>query len=161
MWLIRKQTRLAGEIERQVEKKAKLRLEIAECDRVLRGLKQDLQQIEAVMGMHEAGVEPRALRPIRPHYNKAVLAYGGITKVVLDRIRQSETQTASTRDIVLAVLQLLPSTPTLAELQRIKERVRVRLSIMAQQGQISKLPHSGPCDPRSWRLSTDGCAEGP
>ena len=161
MWLIRKQTRLAGEIERQVEKKAKLRAEIADCDRLVRGLKQDLAQVEAVIGMHEVQVEPTALRSIRPHHHKAVLAYGGITKVALDRIRLSETKTASTRDVVLAVIQLLPVTPPLAELVRIKKRVRVRLSIMAQQGLISKLPHSGPCDPRFWRLSEGSCAARP
>lgn len=161
MWLIRKQTRIAGEIERQIEKKAKLRAEIADCDRLVRGLRQDLAQLEAVMGMHEVQVEPNALRPIRPHRHKAVLTYGGITKVALDRIRLSETKTASTRDIVRAVIGLLSGTPPPAEIVRIKKRVRVRLSIMAQQGMIAKLPHSGPCDPRSWRLSSGSCEERP
>lgn len=73
MWLIRKQTRLAGEIERHIEKKAKLRAEIADCDLLVRSLRQDLAQVEAAMGMHEVQVEPKTLRPIRPHHHKAVL----------------------------------------------------------------------------------------
>lgn len=151
-WLIDKQTRLAGQVQRKRDHIAELKVLIADCRTEIRRLQSQLAQVEAVMRLHELQVDPKDLRPILPHKNKAVLQYGGVTRLVFAMLRVAETKTATTREIVAAVIDALPEAPTIAETKLIQERVRIRLCILAQQGNLIRLPQPGPSLPCSWRL---------
>jgi len=154
-WLIDKQTRLAGEILRKQDHMARFREQIATCKKEITGLQAQQTQIEAVMRMHEVKLNARELRPIRPHYNLCVLGHGGLTRLIYATLHQSENNTATTRDIVAAVSSALPISLSHDQMEHVKERVRVRLCIMAKRAMLTKAPHRGPCEPCSWRLSME------
>jgi len=154
-WLIDKQTRLAGQIQRKRDHIAEFNVLIADCRTEIRRLQGQLVQVEAVMRLHEIQVDPKDLRPIRPHKNKAVLRYGGITRLVFTMLRTAKEKTATTREIVAAVIDALPEAPTIVEKKLIQERVRIRLCILAQQGNLIRLPQPGPSLPCSWRLAME------
>lgn len=152
-WLIHKQTRLAGEILRKRQRIERCRLEISQYEAEIAELLRRQQQVESVMQLHEVRVDPRNLRPIRPHYRKFALGYGGLTRVIYKTLGAANNNTATTREIMVAVLALLPSEPAPEQREQIKQQLRIRLCIMARQGMITKLDRTGPCDPCSWHLS--------
>lgn len=153
-WLIHKQTRLAGEIQRKRQRIEHCRAEISRYKTEIAELFRRQQQVESVMQLHEVRVDPRKLRPIRPHHHKPVLGYGGLTRVIYKTLGAANDNTATTREIMVAVLALLPSEPAPEQREQMKRQLRIRLCIMAQQEMITKLDRSGPCDPCSWRLAT-------
>ena len=154
-WLIDKQTRLAGQMLRKQDHLARLREQVAACKKEIAGLRTRRQQVEAVMRMHEIKIKAEELRPIRPHYNLCLLGHGGLTRLIYSVLRQSASGTATTRDIVAAVFNALPSksSPDPDQIEHVKVRVRVRLCIMARKGLLMWSPDRGPCEPCSWRLA--------
>jgi len=152
-WLIHKQARLAGEIERKRQRIERCRTEISHYKSEIADLLRRQRQVEAVMLLHAVRIDPRKLRPIRPHHRKAALGYGGLTRVIYKTLGAASNNTATTRQIMVAVLALLPSEPTAEQREQMKQQLRIRLCIMAQQGMIRKLDRSGPCDPCSWHLA--------
>lgn len=141
--MLRKQ----GQLER-------LRAEVAKCESEIAGLQQTRTQVEAVMRLHEVQVNPVDLRPIRPQFNKAVLGYGGVTRIVFATLRTAKNGTATTREITAAVLEALPQKPDAVQMAHVKERIQVRLCVMATQGKLIKIPQPSPCEPCSWRPAT-------
>jgi hypothetical protein len=154
-WLIGKQARLAGQIFRKNDHVAQLREQITAFEKEIAGLHEQKRQIEAVMQMHEVRINAEELRPIRPQHNSSLLGYGGLTRLIYRVLRKSENGTATTRDIVAAVFNAMPSRAALGhdQVERVKARVRVRLCIMAKHGLLMKCPARGPGEPCSWHLA--------
>lgn len=152
-WLIHKQTRLAGEIERKRQRIKRCRTEISHYKSEIADLLRRQRQVEAVMQLHAVRIDPRKLRPIRPHQSRPILGYGGFSRTIYKTLGMAENSTATTRDIMAAVLAILPQKPSPDLHEQIKHKLRIRLCNMAQQGMILKLPRTGPCDPCSWRLA--------
>jgi hypothetical protein len=152
-WLIDKYVKLAGQVQRKQDQINDYKVLIADYRTDIRELRKQLAQVEAVMRLHEIQIDPKDLRPVRPHESKAVTRYGGITSVAVSTLRSSETKTATTREIVAAVIRTYPEPPKIETQRLIQHRVRIRLCIMAQQGYLVRLPRRGPFDPCSWHLA--------
>lgn len=152
-WLIDKYVRTAGQVQRKLDLVNEYKILIADCRTEIRELRKQLAQVEAVMRLHEVQIDPKDLRPVRPHENKAIMRYGGITSVVVATLRCSETKTATTKEIVAAVIRTYPDPPKIEAQRLIQQRVRVRLCIMAQQGYLVRLPRPGLSEPCSWHLA--------
>ena len=152
--MIRKQTRLVGLMERRSEELARLKARSAEIKAELGVLAARRSQIESVMRLHEVQVDPRDLRAIRPHETKRLLRHGGVTHVVQAYLRDAPDHTATTVELVAAVISHMKSKPSPKELDKVKRRVRVRLSIMASAGRLVPVRGRDYCTPCSWRLAT-------
>ena len=136
LWLIRKQTRLVGLMERRSEELRRLKARVADIEAEIGALTAQRSQIESVMKLHEVQVDPQDLRAIRPHETKRLLEHGGITRVIMAVLRDAPGHTATTVELVAAVIHHMKSEPSPNELQNVKCRVRVRLSIMASAGRL-------------------------
>ena len=154
LWLIRKQTRLVGLMERRSDELERLKARIAEIEAELGALAVQRSQIESVMKLHEVQVDPQDLRAIRPHETKRLLGHGGITRAVLAYLRDAPGHTATTVELVAAVIGHMKAKPSPKDLDKIKRRVRVRLSIMASAGRLVPVRGLDYCTPCSWRLAT-------
>lgn len=154
LWLIRKQTRLAGQMQRRTEELGRVKAHVAEIEAEIADLAEKRSQIEAVMKLHDVQVDPRDLRPIRPHARKALIGHGGITRVVMAELREAPDNMATTVELAAAVVRYLDSVPEPEEMSRLKRRVRIRLAIMASKGKLVAVPALGHSTPNSWRLAT-------
>lgn len=155
-WLISKQTRLAGEILLKQNSLDRMREQIAAFEKEIIELHEQKRQIEAVMQMHEIRINAEELRPIRPQYNPFLLGYGGVTRLIYKVLRQSENGTASTKNIVEAVLAAIPShvASDRSQVEHIKARVRTRLCVMVKRGMLTKSHDRGSHEPCVWHLAT-------
>lgn len=154
MWLIGKQTRLAGQMQRRSEELQRLKARAEEVEAEIAALAVKRSQIESVMKLHEVQVDPCDLRAIRPHERKSILGHGGITRVIFATLRDAENNTAATTELVAAVIRHMTSEPDPKDIRRIKERVRIRLSIMTSEGKLTPIRGRNYSTPSSWRLAT-------
>lgn len=154
LWLIRKQTRLVGLIERRSEELGRLKARIADIEAEVGALTVQRSQIESVLKLHEVQVDPRHLRAIRPHETKRLLNHGGITRVVMAFLRDAPGHTATTVELVAAVIHQTKLELSPNEHEKVKRRVRVRLSIMASAGRLVPVRGRDYCTPCSWHLAT-------
>ena len=88
---------------------SQLQEQLVVCKKEIAKPHRQKQQVEAVMQMHEIKIRAAELRPIRPHYNLSLLGHGNLTRLTYQILRDSESGTATTRDIVAAVFEALPS----------------------------------------------------
>lgn len=140
-WLITQYQRIKGEKLRQLRQ-----LERYTSDRwrepVVQLLDGQLAQLRAVIALHEVQIDPDDLQPVQPHHRPPLLGHCGMTRLIYATLSKAKNQTATTADIVAAVIQALPEPPVGDEINRIRARVSVRLSIMAERGRLIK--HSSP-----------------
>jgi|SRR5579883_2101103 len=153
-WLIGKQIRLNGQIQRKRELLEQARILVTHHRTDIKRLEHDLAAIETAMGLHEIRIHPSDLAPVRPHYTHRVLRHGEMTRIILRTLAHSPEKTSSTSEILQAVLAALPRPLVDDQLRTLRGRLRVRLSIMAIEGRIVQLPNARTCEPRVWRLPT-------
>lgn len=151
-WLIDKQTRLAGQIQRKKEMLERARIVVTHHRTDIARLNHDLAAIETAMGLHELQINPTDLASIRPHYTPRLLRYGQMSRIIRRTLAKAPERTASTSDILRAVLVALPRPLIGNQLKLLKKRLRIRLAIMALEGQILQLENARTCEPRVWQL---------
>ena len=148
-WLIRQYSRAKGERQKQVRLLISPKRDLSRLIKI-RQLDRQLSHLKAVMALHEVQIDPEDLRPVKPQDHRAILGHGRLTRLIYELLRGAADHTATTPQIVAAVMEALPAQPDRAETERIKDRVRVRLCIMAQRGSLARLPRAGPCNPCVW-----------
>lgn len=153
LWLIKKYSYTHGQLLQAREQledagTAKLHLEgqIARLDL-------QMAQIRAVMRLHDVQIEPDDLRPIRPQRHPAMMGYGEVTRAIYACLRYADRQTATTKEIVAAVLRSGTAMPSDLTAEDIAGRVRVRLCTLAKQRRLTRLPRAEPRGQRSWCLA--------
>jgi hypothetical protein len=150
-WLIDKQVRLAGQIDRKCEQLATHLKEVAACKQEIQALQRKLVSIERAMRLHDIRIDPLELRPIRPHTRK-IVAYGQMTRTIRRALSHTPNQTASTTELLTALLKEFGASPTEGELAFIHQQLRVRLCSMARDGRLIRHPCADRSVPRVWQL---------
>ena len=151
-WLIDKRVRFAGQIQRKRDQLARHQQQATACKREINSLLKQLASIEGAMKLHEIQINPEDLRPIRPHYNGRVTSHGAMTRTIRRTLFLSPNHIASTDALLATVLKAMTSQPAADELERIRQRLRVRLCIMVRKGYLIRHTSNDPCAPRMWQL---------
>lgn len=150
-WLIDKYVRLTGQIDRKCEQLATHLKEVAACKGEIQALQRQKTSVEGAMRLHEIRIDPSELRPIRPQTRK-IVSYGQMSRTIRRTLSRAQNRTASTTDLLAALLEELGVSPTEEELAFIRQQLRVRLCSMARDGRLIRHPFVDRSVPRLWQL---------
>lgn len=153
LWLIKKYSYTHGQLLQARELLAEAAAAKLHLEGQIAHLGLQMAQIEAVMRLHEVRIDPGDLRPIRPQRHPAVMGYGEITRAIFSCLRQAGNHTATTKEIVSAVLKASAATPANLKVEDVAGRVRVRLCALVKQRRLIRLPRVEPRGQRSWSLA--------
>lgn len=126
-WLITKRARLVGEIKKVLNARErdidKLMLEMshlssriaeinaqrgkteASANQFLAILQADLNAIDATIRLHEIGIDPSLIPPLKTQEAGRLIPYGEITRLVFEALRVAKGESRTTTEIALYVLQ--------------------------------------------------------
>jgi hypothetical protein len=89
-WLITKRSRLSGTLLRLESDRAKCFARIEAINAKMSLVERDLLGIDLTLPQHEISVEPKEIRPVKPHQRKALLGYGQLGRLLLQVLRNSD-----------------------------------------------------------------------
>lgn len=150
-WLIDKHVRLSGQIDRKCEQLAAHMGQASACKSEIQALQRQKLSVEGAMRLHDVRIDPSELRPIRPQTRK-VVSYGQMSRTIRRTLSCAQNKTASTPELLAALLEELRASPTEEELAFIRQQLRVRLCAMARDGRLVRHPFVDRSVPRLWQL---------
>lgn len=179
-WLITKRARLVGEIKKVLNARErdidKLMLEMshlssriaeinaqrgkteASANQFLAILQADLNAIDATIRLHEIGIDPSLIPPVKTQEAGRLIPYGEITRLTFEALRLANGQSRTTTEIALYVLQQSGLELELADFQDFRYSVRQRLKYHCRDGTVKRAHQAKTCLEGRWLLG-DSFAE--
>lgn len=173
-WLINKRARLLGEISkielRQQERieNAEQRLKAAEqelesarrflhfeCDvtsQHAQKLKENLQAIDATLGLHEIQIDPQIISPIRTQDTKRALPYGKVTRLIFEYLGVSNGAPITTTELAVFISTRENLNLDKNEFTEFKIKVGHRLRCLMRERKIVRLQREEGSIERKWIL---------
>lgn len=159
-WLITKRARLIGEIKKVVAARdtdladlaqeiAKLANEMSDVNRrqgeseaaanqILAILQADLNAIDATIRLHEIGINPDLISPIRTQVAGRLLPHGDVTRLILERLRLADGNAVTTTEVALYVAEKGNLYLQSGKFQVFRYSVRHRLKFLCRNGAVRR-----------------------
>lgn len=175
-WLITKRARLVGEIEKALAARdgelAQLAQEIervnaelshltcrrgeyeASANQVLAVLQADLNAVDATIRLHEIGINPDLIAPIRTQEAGRLLPYGEMTRLIFECLRLAKGQPVTTTEIALYLTQEAKATLLPLDFQVFRYSVRHRLKYLCKDGSVRRAHQAKTCLEGRWLLGS-------
>ncbi|HUA80422.1 MAG TPA: hypothetical protein VL997_08630 [Dyella sp.] len=157
-WLISKRSRISGALLKIEAERIKLRDRLHALDLRAEVLHAHLSALDQTFGLHEISMDPKIVRPIRPHARRRLLPYGQTGRVILQELR-SDGGWLSTTEVVVRVFNHFPNIDT-SDYDVTRLCIRKRLGKLSRNGLVERhnasVSASGTHDGKSemyWRLA--------
>lgn len=135
-WLITKRSRLSGALLKLNDERAKLRNEIRALDCRAEKLHDQLAALDQTFALHEISMDPKVVRPVRPHTRARLLPHGQLNRITLAELRLADDW-LSTSEMVARILNHLPEQEQLP-LEHVRYCIRMRLGALARKGLLDR-----------------------
>ena len=151
-WLVTTRRHVAGQLaqaERRIERFGTqiLLIEQAAAAEVIRlapmmsRLRADLSSIDATIRMHDIGIDPEDLTPIRVQTNLVAkpMAKGSFTRSIFASLREEPHRWRTTTEIASVVASMCHPNLSDAEFSQYRYHVRKRLQALVRTGKVDRL----------------------